>query len=118
MPLALCEVGFYARDAKSQSQKAPLEQAQSRGGQMGRVHAQPRRRFARCSEAEGQHRDLVLFNTALDTMLRASDLLPLRVRGDGSHRSRGGGINDPAVENRPRGQVVELSPLTRVALAD
>lgn len=28
---------------------------------------------------EGKIRDLALFNTALDTMLRASDLLPLRV---------------------------------------
>jgi hypothetical protein len=28
--------------------------------------------------AEGRIRDLALFNTALDTMRRASDLLPLR----------------------------------------
>ncbi|MGC4098042.1 MAG: tyrosine-type recombinase/integrase [Nitrospira sp.] len=38
--------------------------------------------------AERKIRDLALFNMALDTMLRASDLLPLRVRQITDHRGR------------------------------
>lgn len=67
--------------------------------------------------AERKIRDLALFNTALDTMLRASDLLPLRVRQVTDHRGRV--VEEFPVRQRKTGRshVVALSRETRESLA-
>lgn len=67
--------------------------------------------------AEKKIRDLALFNTALDTMLRASDLLPLRVRQVTDHRGRI--VEEFPIRQRKTGRshVVALSRETRDSLA-
>jgi integrase len=66
---------------------------------------------------EKKLRDLALFNTALDTMLRASDLLPLRVRQITDHKGRI--VEEFPIRQRKTGRthVVALSSETRHALA-
>jgi integrase len=67
---------------------------------------------------EGKIRDLALFNTALDTMLRASDLLPLRVIDITDHN--GDVVHEFTIRQQKtgRGHVVALSPHTRDSIAD
>lgn len=69
-------------------------------------------------QAEGKIRDLALFNTALDTMLRASDLLPLRVNDLTDHN--GDVVHEFTIRQQKtgRGHVVALSPHTRDSIAD
>lgn len=66
---------------------------------------------------ERKLRDLALLNTALDTMLRASDLLPLRVRQVTDHKGRI--VEEFPIRQRKTGRthVVALSAETRSALA-
>jgi integrase len=68
--------------------------------------------------AEGKVRDLALFNTAIDTMLRASDLLPLRVIDITDHN--GDVVHEFTIRQQKtgRGHVVALSPHTRDSIAD
>jgi integrase len=68
--------------------------------------------------AEQKIRDLALFNTALDTMLRASDLMPLRVRQVTGHR--GWIVAEFPIRQRKTGRshVVALSRGTRKSLAE
>ena len=68
--------------------------------------------------AEAKVRDLALFNTALDTMLRASDLLPLRVIDITDHN--GDVVHEFTIRQKKTGQghVVALQPHTRDSLAD
>ena len=68
--------------------------------------------------AEGKIRDLALFNTALDTMLRASDLLPLRVIDITDHN--GDVVHEFTIKQKKtgRGHLVALSPNTRDSIAD
>lgn len=69
-------------------------------------------------QAEGKLRDLALFNTAIDTMLRASDLLPLRVIDITDHN--GDVVNEFTIRQKKtgHGHVVVLSPGTRNSIAD
>src|SRR5262245_25436932 len=68
--------------------------------------------------AEKKIRDLALFNTAIDTMLRASDLLPLRVNDITDHN--GDVVHEFTVRQKKtgHGHVVALSPETRNSIAD
>lgn len=68
--------------------------------------------------AEGKIRDLALFNMALDTMLRASDLLPLRVIDITDHN--GDVVHEFTIKQKKtgRGHLVALSPNTRDSIAD
>ena len=68
--------------------------------------------------AEKKIRDLALFNTALDTMLRASDLLPLRVIDITDHN--GDVVHEFTIKQKKtgRGHLVALSPNTRDSIAD
>ena len=67
---------------------------------------------------EGKIRDLALFNTALDTMLRASDLLPLRVIDVTDHN--GDVVHEFTIKQKKTGRshLVALSPHTRDSIAD
>jgi integrase len=69
-------------------------------------------------QAEGKIRDLALFNSALDTMLRASDLLPLRVIDITDHN--GDVVHEFTIKQKKtgRGHLVALSPHTRDSIAD
>ncbi|MBS0155181.1 MAG: tyrosine-type recombinase/integrase [Nitrospira sp.] len=69
-------------------------------------------------QAEGKIRDLALFNTAIDTMLRASDLLPLRVIDITDHN--GDVVHEFTIRQKKtgHGHVVALSPETRNSIAD
>lgn len=69
-------------------------------------------------QAEKKIRDLALFNTAIDTMLRASDLLPLRVIDITDHN--GDVVQEFSVRQKKTGagHVVALSPHTRDSVAD
>lgn len=69
-------------------------------------------------QAEGKLRDLALFNTAIDTMLRASDLLPLRVIDITDHN--GDVVNEFTIRQKKtgHGHVVALSAETRTSIAD
>lgn len=68
--------------------------------------------------SEGKIRDLALFNAALDTMLRASDLLPLRVIDLTDHN--GDVVHEFTIKQKKtgRGHLVALSPNTRDSIAD
>lgn len=68
--------------------------------------------------AEGKIRDLALFNMAIDTMLRASDLLPLRVIDITDHN--GDVVHEFTIRQKKTGagHVVALSPETRNSIAD
>lgn len=68
--------------------------------------------------AEKKIRDLALFNTALDTMLRASDLLPLRIIDITDHN--GDVVHEFMVKQKKtgRGHLVALSPNTRDSIGD
>lgn len=68
--------------------------------------------------AEKKIRDLALFNTALDTMLRASDLLPLRVIDITDHN--GDVVKEFNIKQKKTGRshLVALSPHTRDSIAD
>lgn len=68
--------------------------------------------------AEGKIRDLALFNTALDTMLRAADLLPLRVIDITDHN--GDVVHEFTIKQKKtgRGHLVAVSPNTRDSIAD
>lgn len=67
----------------SKNQKAQIEnEPWNKGkaiGQMAPFSSEQAQLIRSILEAEGNLRDLALFNTAIDTMLRASDLLALRV---------------------------------------
>jgi integrase len=69
-------------------------------------------------QAEKKIRDLALFNTGLDTMLRASDLLPLRVNDITDHN--GDVVHEFTIRQKKtgRGHVVALLPETRDSIAD
>lgn len=69
-------------------------------------------------QAERKIRDLALFNTAIDTMLRASDLLPLRVFDITDHN--GDVVQEFTIRQKKTGygHVVALSPETRNSIAD
>ncbi len=68
--------------------------------------------------SEGKIRGLALFNAALDTMLRASDLLPLRVIDLTDHN--GDVVHEFTIKQKKtgRGHLVALSPNTRDSIAD
>ena len=68
--------------------------------------------------AEKKIRDLALFNTALDTMLRASDLLPLRVIDITDHN--GDVVKEFNIKQKKTGRshLVALSPHTRDSIGD
>ncbi len=68
--------------------------------------------------AEMKIRDLALFNTALDTMLRASDLLPLRVLDITDHN--GDVVKEFNIKQKKTGRshLVALSPHTRDSIGD
>lgn len=68
--------------------------------------------------AEKKIRDLALFNTALDTMLRASDLLPLRVIDITDHN--GDVVHEFNIKQKKTGRahLVALSPHTRDSIGD
>lgn len=68
--------------------------------------------------AESKIRDLALFNTAIDTMLRASDLLPLRVFDITDHN--GDVVQEFTIRQKKtgHGHVVALSFDTRNSIAD
>lgn len=89
--------------AKSVGQMRPLTAAQ--------VHT-----IKRILEAEGNLRDLALFSTAIDTMLRGVDLLRLTVAEITDHE---GQVREEFVvrqQKTERGTLVALSPYTRAAL--
>ena len=69
-------------------------------------------------KAEGKIRDLALFNMGIDTMLRASDLLPLRVVNITDHN--GDVVHEFTVRQKKtgKGHVVALTPETRDSVAD
>lgn len=69
-------------------------------------------------KAEGKIRDLALFNMGIDTMLRASDLLPLRVLDITDHN--GDVVHEFTVRQKKTGigHGVGLMPDTRDSLAD
>jgi integrase len=70
----------------------------------------------RLLEAEGNLRDLALFSTAIDTMLRGVDLLRLTVAEITDHE---GQVREEFVvrqQKTGRGTLVALSPSTRAAL--
>lgn len=69
-------------------------------------------------QAEGKIRDLALFNSAIDTMLRASDLLPLRVIDITDHN--GDVVHEFTIRQKKtgHGHVVALSPETRNSIVD
>ncbi len=69
-------------------------------------------------EAEHNLRDLALFNTAIDTMLRASDLLTLRVSDVSDHAREI--VEEFTIRQKKTGvgHVVALSPHTCEALHD
>lgn len=69
-------------------------------------------------QTENKIRDLALFNTAIDTMLRASDLLPLRVNDITDHN--GDVVHEFTIRQKKtgRGHLVALSPHTRDSVAD
>ncbi len=69
-------------------------------------------------QAERKIRDLALFNTAIDTMLRASDLLPLRVFDITDHN--GDVVQEFTIRQKKtgHGHVVALSAETRNYIAD
>lgn len=69
-------------------------------------------------KAEGKIRDLALFNMGIDTMLRASDLLPLRVIDITDHN--GDVVHEFTIRQKKtgKGHVVGLMPDTRDSLAD
>lgn len=68
--------------------------------------------------AENAFRDLALFNTAIDTMLRASDLLALTVNDVTDHN--GDVVHEFTIRQKKTktGHVVALNDHTREALAD
>ncbi len=68
--------------------------------------------------AEKKIRDLALFNTALDTMLRASDLLPLRMLDITDHN--GDVVHEFTIRQQKTGRshLVALSPHTRDSIGD
>ncbi|MCA9472377.1 MAG: tyrosine-type recombinase/integrase, partial [Nitrospira sp.] len=68
--------------------------------------------------AEKKIRDLALFNMGIDTMLRASDLLPLRVIDVTDHN--GDVVHEFTVRQKKtsKGHVVALTPDTRDSVAD
>jgi integrase len=68
--------------------------------------------FRSLLQAERPIRDLALFNTAIDTMLRASDLLPLRVFDITDHN--GDVVQESTIRQKKtgHGHVVALSPET------
>jgi len=68
--------------------------------------------------AEKKIRDLALFNMGIDTMLRASDLLPLRLIDITDHN--GDVVHEFTIRQKKTGQghVVALTPNTRDSLAD
>ncbi len=67
---------------------------------------------------EKKLRDLALFNTAIDTMLRASDLLALRVNDVTDHN--GDLVHEFSIRQKKtgKGHVVALSPHTRDSIGD
>ena len=68
--------------------------------------------------AEKKIRDLALFNMGIDTMLRASDLLPLRVIDITDHN--GDVVHEFTIRQKKTGtgHVVALTPNTRDSLGD
>ena len=68
--------------------------------------------------AEHKVRDLALFNVAIDTMLRASDVLALTVEDVTDHQ--GGVVSEIHIRQQKtnQGHVVALSPATQDSLAD
>ncbi len=68
--------------------------------------------------AEKKIRDLALFNMGIDTMLRASDLLPLRIIDITDHN--GDVVHEFTIRQKKTGtgHVVALTPGTRDSLAD
>ena len=67
---------------------------------------------------EKKIRDLALFNVGLDTMLRASDLLPLTMADVTDHNGRVMSEINIRQKKTNRGHLVALSPETRESLAD
>ncbi|GJL64662.1 MAG: integrase [Nitrospirales bacterium] len=67
---------------------------------------------------EEKVRDLALFNVGIDTMLRASDVLPLTVADVTDHQ--GGVVSEIQVRQQKtnQGHLVALSPATQDSLAD
>ena len=106
----------------SRKQKAKIEEGpwnkDKAGGQMAPFTPAQAGLIRSLLTAEGKIRDLALFNTALDTMLRASDLLPLRVIDITDHN--GDIVHEFTIKQKKtgRGHLVALSPNTRDSIAD
>lgn len=67
---------------------------------------------------EQKVRDLALFNVAIDTMLRASDLLPLTVAERTDHQGEIVSEMQVRQQKTNQGHLVALSPATQDSLAD
>ena len=86
-------------------------------GQMRPLSREQVQTIKRLLEAEGKKRDLALFSTAIDTMLRGVDLLALTVADVTDHEGR---IRDEFVvrqQKTGKGTLVSLTPYTQQALA-
>ena len=86
-------------------------------GQMRPLSREQVQTIRRLLEAEDNPRDLALFSTAIDTMLRGVDLLALTVADVTDHEGR---IRDEFMARQQKtgqGTLVSLTPDTRKALA-
>ena len=97
------------------SRKTPWNKGQS-VGQMRPLTPAQVRTIKHILEAEGNLRDLALFATAIDTMLRSIDLLRLKVEDATDHE---GQIRDEFAIRQQKtatGTLVSLTPYTRKVL--
>lgn len=86
-------------------------------GQMRPLTVQQVQTVKRLLEAEGNLRDLALFATALDTMLRGSDLLALTVADVTDHEGQVREEFTVRQRKTDQGTLVGLTPYTRAVLA-
>ena len=102
---------------KAKIEKAPWNKDKAIG-QMAPFNAQQAQLVRMILTAEGKLRDLALFNTAIDTMLRASDLLALKVNDVTDHD--GNLVEELNIRQKKTGagHVVALGEESRDALAD
>ena len=98
------------------SKKSPWNKGKS-VGQMHPLSREQVQTIKRLLEAEDNPRDLALFSTAIDTMLRGVDLLALTVADVTDHEGR---IRDEFVvrqQKTGKGTLVSLTPYTQKVLA-
>lgn len=102
---------------KAKIEKAPWNKDKA-VGQMSPFNSEQAQLVRMILTAEGKLRDLALFNTSIDTMLRASDLLALKVIDVTDHD--GNPVDELNVRQKKTGNthVVALGEESRNALAD